>query len=53
MNEIQVASKTGVFIVVLALVLHVFVHAKSTTGQDEYTKYCAACHGSDGKGDGD
>jgi mono/diheme cytochrome c family protein len=52
MNKIQAASKTGIFIGVLALMLHVVVHAESTTGQDEYSKHCAACHGSDGKGNG-
>lgn len=52
MNEIQVTSKTGVFIGVLALMLNAYVHAESTAGQDEYTKHCAACHGSDGKGNG-
>ena len=52
MNKIQVASKTGVFIGVLVMMLNAYVHAESSTGQDEYTKYCAACHGSDGKGNG-
>ena len=52
MNEIKLALNTGVFVCILALVLHVAVHAESITGQDEYSNHCVACHGSDGKGNG-
>ncbi len=52
MNEKQAFLSTGVFVGFLALVLYVVVHAESTTGQNEYSEYCVACHGSNGKGNG-
>ncbi|MEJ2115352.1 MAG: cytochrome c [Gammaproteobacteria bacterium] len=52
MNETKVALNAGVFIVTLALVLYVVVHAESATGHNEYANHCVACHGSDGKGNG-
>ena len=52
MYEMRVALNIGVLVGVLALVLNVVVHAESDTGHNDYSDHCAACHGSDGKGNG-
>ncbi len=56
MNKANTASNTAILLGILTLLLSVAVQAESTVEQDigeqEYSSFCATCHGSDGKGNG-
>lgn len=56
MSEVKTASNIVILLGTLTLLFSVSVQAESKVEQDigeqEYTSFCATCHGSDGKGKG-
>ncbi len=56
MSEVKTASNIVILLGTLTLLFSVSVQAESKVEQDigeqEYTSFCASCHGSDGKGNG-
>lgn len=56
MSEVKTASNIVILLGTLTLLFSVSVQAESKVEQDigeqEYTSFCAYCHGSDGKGNG-